>query len=122
MSRARGTIVLDKGFVLAQVLVMTAVLGLVAALLLRMLLQGALYAASARESVDSLKLSEAALNRVRAAWDANAATCTSRAGDVACAGSGCNCTCTVDAPDIPGSPKVISTDTGAGACSLSTSY
>lgn len=122
MSRAGGTTFSGKGFILAQVLVMTAVLGLIAALLLRMLLQGGLYAASARESAESLKLSEAALNRVRAAWDANAATCTSRAGDVACAGSGCNCACTIDDPDIPNPPKVISTAAGAGACSLSTSY
>ncbi len=58
----------ERGVVLAQVLIMTLVLGYIAAMILRMVLQPTMVAANATKTSVDTKKAEAAINRVQAAW------------------------------------------------------
>lgn len=90
----------ERGVVLAQVLITTVILGYIAAMILRMVLQPAMVAANATQSASDAKKAEAAINRVQAAWIDGGDVCKSNAGlGVLCYSASCGCTCKVTLSD-----------------------
>lgn len=103
----------QRGVVLVQVLVMSLILGYIAAMILRLVLQPAIFAVNLTESVSKAKTAESAINRVQAAW-AEGGVCASNAAlGVNCGAGGCGCTCTV-----AGLPTVSSSGGANGSCKL----
>lgn len=100
-----------------QILVMSVLLGYIAAMILSMVLQPAMYSADLSQSVGQAKTAEGALNRVQAAWTEGGVCASNASLGVAC-GSGvsfgaCSCSCTVT-----GMGSVSSSAGSNGACRL----
>jgi hypothetical protein len=109
------------GSVLIHVLVITAVLGLIGALVMRLRLQAAAETAGAVNRTSQDFADESAVNQVSAAWALQGRTCSSDAAlGVVCQAppgfpSPCDCVCT-----SPSGAKVSSTRVSVGAaCQLS---
>ena len=97
-----------RGVVLMQVLVITVVMGYICAMLLRLMLQPAMYAANAVDGTGRRLDAAAAYNKVTAAW-ASGGSCSSESSvGLSCSGAGCSCTCTI------GAVSVLSAPSGAG--------
>lgn len=106
----------ERGSVLAYVLVLTVVMGYIAALILSSRLQASQGTANAvRRTEEDLSIQSAA-NRVAAAWALAGAPCASNASlGVSCSGfGGCSCVCT-----LASGGTVTATPAGSGAsCQL----
>jgi hypothetical protein len=105
-----------RGSALLHVLVVTVVLGLIGAMVLRLRLQTSVGAAGAVDRTAQDLSVQSAVNTVSAAWAVAGRSCTSDAGlGVVCFGSGCACTCT-----LASGAKVAATPSTLGAaCQLS---
>lgn len=105
------------GWILAQVLVMALLLGLIASQILKLVLQPALSTHRLAANAAQTGQAQAAINKVQAAWTANAATCTSGPSlGIRCSGRGCRCSCALDS--VPG-VAVESSGPAVGPCTLS---
>lgn len=105
----------QRGSVLAYVMVLTVLLGYIAALILSSRMQASLGTANAaRRTAEDLSVQSAA-NAVAAAWALAGTACASNAGlRVSCSGGGCNCVCT-----LASGAKVTASPAGVGAsCQL----
>lgn len=87
----------ERGSVLAYVLVLTVVMGYIAALILSSRLQASQGTANAARRTEEDLGVQSAANAVAAAWALAGASCASNAGlGVSCSGfGGCNCVCTL---------------------------
>ena len=106
----------QRGSALMHVLLVTMVVGLICASIMRARLQPALAAANMVEHIQSSAADEAALNRVTQVWMSGGSCSSDATAGVSCSGSGCSCRCTVT-----GLGSVTAAVSG-GACSLSVTF
>lgn len=100
-----------RGSVLAFVMVMTVLIGYIAALILRSRLQASLGTTNAvRRTTEDMSVQTAA-NEVAAAWELAGVSCASNVGlGVSCSGAGCSCVCTLaSGAKVTASPAAVGT-------------
>jgi len=102
----------ERGSVLAQVLVTMIFMSIISVAVLRARLQPALTAANSVARVKDDLSARSALNRLTESWGALGSCATDAAAGVACSGSGCACSCTVNSVVITSVPQ-------GNACALS---
>ncbi|MFI5346552.1 MAG: hypothetical protein ACHQ51_09285 [Elusimicrobiota bacterium] len=96
---------------LAFAVVLTLLIGYIAALILRARMQASLGTANAvRRTAEDMSVQSAA-NAVAAAWALAGASCASNPGlGVSCAGFGCSCVCTLaSGATVTASPSAVGT-------------
>jgi len=102
----------ERGSALLQVLIVSAVAGLICASILRARLQPALAAAQMVQRGESDAAEQGALNRIQQVWMAGGSCASDAAAGVACSGGGCSCSC-----EVAGLGTVTAAPSG-GACTL----
>jgi hypothetical protein len=106
----------ERGSVLAQVLVFSAVAGLMCATILHARLQPALSSARAVDRVRGDLAAQATVNRVTAVWSRLGSCSSDSREGVSCVGQGCDCRCAVSTGGLV-IGELVSAAQG-GACRL----
>jgi len=110
----------ERGSILAQVLITTAIASLMCASILRSRLQPALVTAGAVDRVRDDLAAQAAVNRVTETWTRLGACASDLSAGVRCGGAGCDCSCELSPaqPDAAGASVTSTSSSSGGACLL----
>lgn len=111
----------ERGSILAQVLITTAIASLLCVSILRARLQPALTTAAAVDRVRDDLSEQAAVNRVTEVWTRLGVCATDGEAGVRCRGSGCDCACDLDPAEPGAAGAVVASASAGGACRLTVS-
>ncbi|MFI5344811.1 MAG: hypothetical protein ACHQ51_00405 [Elusimicrobiota bacterium] len=108
----------ERGSILAQVLITSAIASLLCASILRARLQPALTVAGAVDRVRDDLAAQAAVNRVTEVWTRLGVCKTDGDAGVRCSGSGCDCSCVLDPAERGAAAGTVTSVSSGGACRL----
>jgi hypothetical protein len=112
----------ERGSILAQVLILTAVASLMCASILRARFQPALTSSRAVERVQDDLTAQAAVNRVTASWIRGGSCATDPRAGILCWGKvPCDCSCEVSSLDTRKKMARVTAKMSAGVCRLTAS-
>lgn len=109
----------ERGSILAQVLITSAVASLMCAAILRARLQPALTTAGAVDRVRDDLAAQGAVNRVTEVWSRLGACSSDLDSGVRCGGAGCICSCVLEPAQPEAAATTVTSVESGGACRLS---
>ncbi|MDE2509756.1 MAG: hypothetical protein KGL74_01420 [Elusimicrobia bacterium] len=111
----------ERGSILAQVLITTAIASLLCASILRARLQPALTTAGAVDRIRDDLAEQAAVNRVTEVWTRLGVCKSDGEAGVRCRGAGCDCSCDLDPAQPYTAGATVASAAAGGACRLTAS-